>query len=168
MRPPRTPFRPKPTVAPKGKVEGASVLVLAVAAAALVIGVGFLRAPRGLDPARAPLDRAVSVNLNPQDQARLDDWSEFFACHGLVNSSNVMLATVRANHGVWGPGQPIKLDLAPPADLPPATAQELAVLERVTDLTRAPESERDRTCSADAAAPNGANGGRGAVEAVAE
>lgn len=153
MRAPRTPFRPKPTTAPKAKAEGVSALILAVGAAALVIGVGSLRAPRSLDPARAPLARTVSVNLNPQDQARLDDWSEFFACHGLVNSNTVMLATLRANNGEWRPERPIRLELAPSADLPPATALELAILQRVTDLTNAPEGERDRACSAHAAPP---------------
>lgn len=161
MRAPRTPFRPKPKVAPRPKAEGVSALVLAVLAGAFVLGVGSLRAPRSLDPARAPLARTVIVNLNPQDQARLDDWSEFFACHGLVNSNAVMLATLRANNGEWRPERPIRLELAPSADQPPATAQELAILQRVTDLTNAPEGERDRACSshADPAAPAEADDG---------
>jgi len=153
MRAPRTPFRPQPKTPARRRVEGASALVLAVALAAAVIGAGALRAPRSLDPARAPLARTVTVNLGPQDQARLDSWAEFFACHGLVNSEAVMLATLRANGEPWRPDRPIRLELAPSADQPPETPAELAILDQASALANAAPEVRDRACSAHAAPP---------------
>jgi hypothetical protein len=152
MRAPRKPFQPAPKVAPKPRLEGATSLVLALILAGAVIAVGALRGPRSLDPARAPLAKSVTVNLTPQDRARLDDWSEFFACHGLVNSDLVMLATLRANDGQWRPERPIRLELAPSADQPPATPAELAVLDKVTALANGPAAERDRACASAASA----------------
>ena len=148
MRAPRTPFKPTPKVEPKRKVAGLTALGLSLALGAAVIAAGSLRGPRSLDPARAPMARTVTVNLGPQDQARLDDWSEFFACHGLVASPGVMLATLRANGGAWAPDRPIRLELAPSADQPPETPAEQVILDRAIAIANAAPEERDRACSA--------------------
>jgi hypothetical protein len=127
--------------------------LLAVALGGAVIVTGALRGPRSLDAERTRLARTAIVNLGPEDRVRLDDWSEFFACHGLVGSNNLMLATMRANGGDFAPDRPIRLELAPSADLPPPTAAEQAVIEAAAALANAEPGRRDAACSAHAAAP---------------
>lgn len=136
---------------PRRAPNGLALLVLAGMLSAAVVGVGALRGPQRLDAARDVRPDRVVVNLSAQDQQRLDGWDEFFACHGLV-SDLVMLATIRFN-GDWKPDRPIQLELAPSADLPPATLKELEILNAVTALTTGPAEDRDRACAARAETP---------------
>ena len=135
--------------------EGAVTLAIAALLGAAVLGAGLAAGGGRMDDVKAERSSIMTVRLPAADQARLNSWAEFFACHSL-RSDQLIVATLRINDFEkdqrWRPDREIRVDLAPSADLSRYTPGELEVLREVSTLGSGSAADLAAACTAGPAA----------------